>query len=110
DPDAPLIQLQPCRAVYVLLSLIDQSLQRLTLGREPMTVVHHLGVARAESVAQMHHLAIERELLNRATGVQKDSYARTFVHSARLDTDIAVLDQIDPPDAVTSADFVGAFD
>src|SRR5579863_10579777 len=64
DRGIPFVQLQPRRAANVFLRVVDQSLQSLALGREPMAIVNELRVARDESVAQMHHLAIERQLLD----------------------------------------------
>ena len=58
----------------------------------------------------MHHLAIERELFDRAMRMQQDRHARALVDAARLDSDVAILDQVDAADAVASGDLVGALD
>src|SRR5947207_12865148 len=81
-------------------ALIQKGLQRLALGREPEAVVDHLGVPWHERVAQVEHLAVECERLERpARGVQ-DRAARRLVHAARLHPDESVLDDVRTADAV----------
>ena len=58
----------------------------------------------------MHHLAIERELLDRAMPMKQDRHAGRLVNAARLDSDVAILDQIDATDSVAARDLVGALD
>ena len=48
----------------------------LPLGREPVAVVDHLGVARDERVAQVQHLAVERQRLDGAVRGVQDRAAR----------------------------------
>ena len=81
-------------------------LQRLALGREPEAVVDHLGVARDERVAEVHHLAVHRERLDRAVRRVQDRAARRLVDAARLHADVAVLDEVDAADAVLAAESV----
>src|SRR3546814_12340749 len=46
DDDVALVELQPQRAVYPLLALVDQRLQHLALGRPPEPDLHHPPTAR----------------------------------------------------------------
>src|SRR5579872_34090 len=110
DGDAALEQLEARDAIDVALRIVDQRLQRLALGREPVAVVDHLRIARDERVAKMQHLAIEGELLDRAMAVEQHRHAGRLVHAARFDADIAILHQVDAPDAVAPRDLISALD
>jgi hypothetical protein len=58
----------------------------------------------------MHHFAIECELFDRTMTMQEYSHSGAFIYSARFDSNVAILDQVNAPDAMTSTDFVGSFD
>ena len=59
-----------------------------------------------ETVAQMDEVAVESELLDELVGGVEDGHARGFVDAAALHADEAVLDDVDPSDAVATADLV----
>ena len=54
----------------------------------------------------MRGAAVQRDLFDAAVGEVIDGAARRFVHAAALHADEAVLDQVKPADAVTTAEFV----
>ena len=86
--------------VTFVLALVDQRLQHLALGREPEAVVDQLGVARHELVLEVGSTAVERDALDRAVRGEQDGAARGLVDAAALHADEAVLDQVEPADAV----------
>ena len=88
------------------LRVIDQHLQRAALGAPPVAVVDQARVARHQVVFQMRDLAIERDGLDAAVGLQQDGAARRLVAAARLHPDIAVLDEVEAADAVLAAELV----
>ncbi len=106
DEDVSLVELEVHFAGDVLLCLADEGHQGVHLGRVPEAVVDHLGHFRREAVAQVHQVTIERELLHEAMGIVEDRHAGRLVHAAALHADEAVLDHVDPPDAVAAADGV----
>src|SRR3989442_1147146 len=103
DDDVALVEPDPHRARDVARALVHQGLERLALGREPEAVVDHLGVARHEGVAQMEHLAVERERLERPARDVHDRAAGCLVYAPRLHSDEPVLDEVDAPDSVLAA-------
>ena len=58
----------------------------------------------------MGDFAIECDGFDRAMCAQQDGPARRFVTATRLHADIAVLDEIEPANAVRAADFVQGFE
>ncbi len=88
------------------LGLVDQRLERLPFGGEPEPVVHELGVLRHERVPQVHHLAVHRQGLHLAVRVHEDRAARGLVDAPGFHAYKAVLDQVDPADAVLAAELV----
>src|ERR1700730_14559865 len=106
DPRQPLVEPQPDPALDLFLTLVDQRLQHLALGRKPEAVVDNLGIARHQFVLQMHRAAVKAEALDAAMRQLQDRAARRLVDAARLHADKAVLDQIEPADAMLAADLV----
>ena len=86
------------------LSIIACSISRS--GREPEAVIDELGIFRDEAVLEMRGLAVERQRLHGAVGDGEDGAARRFIDAARLHADEAVLDQIEPADAIVMAQAV----
>src|SRR3546814_15413953 len=54
----------------------------------------------------MAHLAVQRDALDRPVGDVQDAAARGLVEAAVLHADEAVLDQVEPADAVGAAELV----
>ena len=90
----------------MLLALVDRRLQHLALGREPEAVVDQLGVARHQLVLEVRRGAIERDELDAPMGGKQDRAAGRFVDAAGLHADEAVLDQVEPADAIVLAELV----
>ena len=86
--------------------MVDQDLQRFALRAEPVAVINQTGIAGHEIVLQVGDLAIEGQTLNRAVGFQKDRSAWGLVTATALHPDVAVLDQIEPTNTVTTADSI----
>src|SRR6185437_15539647 len=106
DPRRTLVELQPYRALDMFLALVDQRLEHLALGREPEAVIDQLGIARHQLVLQMRGVAVERDAFDAAMRGMEDGAARRLVNAARLHADEAVLDQIEPADAMLAAELV----
>src|SRR5665213_998336 len=104
--DMALIELEPHRALDMLLAAVDQRLQHLAFGREPEAVIDELGIARHELVLLMRRAAIERDALDAAMRLMQDGAARRLIDAARLHADEAVLDQIDAANAMPPAELV----
>ncbi len=92
-----------------MLGLIDQSLQRLTLRRPPVTVIDHLGVARHNAVFQVRHFAVQSNGLDGTVGTQHDGAARSLVTAAGLHAHIAVLDDVQTANTVGTRQLVQGF-
>src|ERR1700679_176994 len=103
-----LVELQPHRALDLLLALVDEGLEHVALGREPEAVIDELGIARHQLVLEMGGAAVERDALDAAMGGVEDGAAGRLIDAARLHADEAVLDEIDPADAVLAAQHVEA--
>src|SRR5215471_3177539 len=101
-----LVELEAYPSGGELLAAIDRGLQHLALGREPEAVVDQLGIARHQLVLKMRRAAVERDLLDAAMGREQDRAARRLVHAARLHADEAVLDEVEPADAVLASELV----
>ncbi len=54
----------------------------------------------------MHHLAVHGDRFDRPVRFLEDGAARGLVDAAALHADEAVLEQVDPADAVFAAEFV----
>src|SRR5947208_9468026 len=108
DLCGPLVQFQPHTPLDLLLALIDRRLQHLALGREPEPVVDQLGIARHQLVLEMHRAAVEAEALDAAMSREQDRAARSLVDAARFHADKAVLDEIEPADAMLAAELIEA--
>src|SRR5207253_3797 len=100
DEGIALVELHPHRPAHMLLAPVDQGLQHLALRREPEAVIDELRVARHDLVLEMHGAAVEGDALDTAVGGEQDRAARRFVDAARLHADEAVLDQIEPANAI----------
>src|SRR5271165_6418004 len=98
-----LVELEPHASGDHLLALVDQRLQELALGGEPEAVVDELSVFRHQLVLEMRGAAVEGDRLDRAARGEQNRAAGRFVHAARLHADEAVLDQVEPADAVVVA-------
>ena len=93
-------------AGHELLAFGDRGLEHFALRRVPETVVDHVGVARDEAVAQVHHFAVHRDLLEAAVGEVQDGAAGSFVHAAGLQAHETVFDDVDAADGVVLAERV----
>src|SRR5439155_6266046 len=98
--DAALVELEPHAAADEFLALVDRRLQHLTLGREPEAVVDQLGIFRHQLVLEVRRATVERDLLDAAMRRDQDGAAGRLVHAARLHADEAVLNEIEPADAM----------
>lgn len=59
----------------VFLRMVDQGLQRLTLGREPEAIIDQFSIARHDAVFQMTRTCIQRDLFDATVGFQQDGAA-----------------------------------
>src|SRR5262245_61640327 len=101
--DVALVELEAHRPRHVAHAVVHQPLKRLPLRREPEAVVDHLGVPGHEAVAQVEHLAVERDRFQRSPRDVQDRPTGRLVDAARLHADEAVLDEVHAPDAVLAA-------
>src|SRR5258708_528499 len=101
-----LVELEADRALDALLAFVDEGLQHLAFGREPEAVIDELGIARHQLVLEMRGAAIEGDALDAAMRGVQDGAAWRLVDAARLHADEAVLDEIEPTDAVLAAELV----
>ncbi len=89
------------------LRLANESQERVHLGRIPKTVVHHFGHLGRHPIAQVHEIAIERELLDRGMGEIEERHARRFVHAAAFHAHEAIFHHVDPAHSIAPRDRVG---
>src|SRR3546814_17262228 len=75
-----------------------------TLFRSPEAVIDQFGIADRQFVLEVGGAAIERQLLDAAMRARVDRAAGGFVHPARLHADETVFDQIEPAEAVLTAE------
>jgi len=88
------------------LGLCNEGLDGLALGGEPEAVVNELGVFRDEGVAGVLELAVDDEGFQIAVCGEQDGAAGGLVDAAGFHPDEAVLDDVDPADAVGTAEGV----
>src|SRR5204863_952904 len=79
---------------------VDRGLEHFAFRAEPEAVVDEFGIFRHQLVFEMGGAAVERDRFDAAMGGIKNGAARRLIHAARLHTDKAVLDEIEPPDAM----------
>ena len=63
DLEPTLVELEPHRAVHVLLARVDGLLKQLTLGRVPEPIVDQLSVARDQFVLPVRDFSVEGDRL-----------------------------------------------
>ncbi len=92
----------------MFLAFVDQGLEHRALRTEPESVVDHLGIAGHEIVLQVHGTPLERDAFHAAMGRGHDGPARSLIDAAALHAHEPVFQQIQPADAVGSAQLVQA--
>ena len=100
------VEFQPHNSVHVFLAFINQGLEHLPLGREPVTVVKHVGIPGNQPVPEMHDLAIHGNRFHGNMGDSQDGSPGCFVNPARFHTHVAIFHHIHPADAVFSSQFI----
>src|SRR5262249_55243822 len=101
-----LVELEPDCPGDIALRLVNGGLQHGSLGGEPEAVIDQLGVFGDETIANVHHLAIQG---NRLQGPMRDvqhSAARGLVDAARLHAYEAVLHHVDTANAVLTGQVI----
>src|SRR5579885_1127320 len=106
DAHAALVELEPDRALDMLLALVDEGLQHLALRAEPEAIVDELGVARHQLVLEVHGAAVERQALDAAMGCGQDRAAGRLIDAPALHAHEAVLHQVEPAYAMRAAERV----
>mmetsp|Transcript_7376 Transcript_7376/g.20112 ORF Transcript_7376/g.20112 Transcript_7376/m.20112 type:complete len:469 (-) Transcript_7376:44-1450(-) len=99
-----LVQLHPDQARAVPLGHVDGRLQRLSLRREPESVVEQLGVLWHQLVLQMHLSAIQADGFNRPVRLDQNGTPGRLVHASALHADESRLDDVNAANAVLSAE------
>src|SRR5512143_1186624 len=99
-----LVELDPRRARHVLLRFVHHRLEHDPLGGEPVAVIDQLGVARDQTIAQVHGLAVHGDGLDGPVGGMEERAARRLVDAPGLHADVAVFDEVDAADAVPAGD------
>ena len=95
-----LVQPERHGARETLLRDVHERVVRLALGRPPASLVHEIGIAGRDEILGRQRAAVEHELLELGVGRVEQGTARRLVHAARLHADHAILDEVDPADAV----------
>src|SRR6266545_710084 len=106
DGDVALVELQAHAAVHAGLRSVDQGLQEFPLRAPPVAVVDEARVARHQLVLEVRDLAVKAQGFDRAVRLQHDGSSGGLVAAARLHPDVAVLDEVEPPDAMLAAELV----
>ena len=110
DLRVPLEELDPGGARDVLLVRDDERHQVLVKLAEPEAVVDQVGIGLADQRLEPERFLGEGEELDLAMGLVEHDGGRGLVDLARLDPDEAVLDVVDPADAVLAGDLVELLD
>src|SRR5450830_446380 len=84
----------------VALGVRDEDVKGLLQRREPLAVVDQLGPALAHGPLEPRLLTLDRDVLELLVCGDESHGAGRLVDLARLDADEAVLDHVDPPDAL----------
>src|SRR5215813_9632925 len=100
DRDRAFVELESHGAGDVALNLVDQALQGQALRCEPEPVIDHLRVARNQGIAQVQHLAIQRERLDRPVSRVQNGATGRLVDPAGLHADEAIFHEVDAADAM----------
>ena len=88
------------------LAFINRRLQHYPLRGKPKAIINQLGITRHQLVFQMHRAAIQRDGFDAAMGRQQDCAAWRFIHAARFHADKAVFNQVEPANAIGSAQLI----
>ena len=99
-------QLEPHIAGDVALSFRDERVKRVAQGAEPQAVVDHLGPLLSDQVFETRDLFRKGDVLQCLVGLQQEHRSRSLIDLARLDTDEAILQVIDPSDTVLATNSV----
>ena len=105
-----LVELHPHRARDVLLVRDGEGHQVLVKLAEPEAVVDQVGVGLADQRLEPERLLREGQELELAMRLVQHDGGGRLVDLARLDADQAVLDVVDPADAVLAGELVELVD
>src|SRR5579884_1590779 len=105
-----LVERQRHCACDIFLRALHKRIQRLAQWREPKPVVNQFRVFQRDVLLEMHHITFTAQGLKFTVRRNQQRSARSFVASSRLDSHETVLDDIDAPDSVSSANFVQQLD
>lgn len=95
--------------IDLLLRRHDAVLEELALRREVQAVVEDLGVVEGdELVTQGTHLAVHDETLEVDVGTSQHSQTRSLVAASGLETNEAVLDNVDTAHTVLAGNRIGS--
>ena len=102
----PFEELEPHRARDILLIRDSEGHQVLMELTEPETVIDQVGVGLAHERLEPERFLRKREELEFTMGLVEHDGRRGLVDLARLDADQAILDVVDPADAVLAPELV----
>ncbi len=96
--------------VTSLLCVLDKRVQRLAQGSEPQAEVNQFRIFQSDVLFEVRDIALQAQGFEFAMRGNQQSAAGSLVATARLDSDEAVLHQINPSDGISPADFVQQLD
>ena len=102
--DGAFVEFQAHEPVGRCLGRIDQALQELSLGAEPVTVVDQPGVAWHQIVLQRQDFTVQCDGLDGAVGAEQDGPAWGFVAASTLHAHVTVLNLVQATNAMLATD------
>ena len=106
DDAVALVQLDLHHALHVALGVVDGVADKVHLGGEPEAVVAQAGELGRHPLGDALHLAVHADALQVEVGLAEEGATGSLVDATRLDTDEAVLHNINAADAVLSSDLI----
>src|SRR5215472_2306007 len=104
-----LVQTQSNGAGDFSLGACDEGVERFTKRSEPESEIDEFRILQRDVLLEVHQVAIETQSLELAVRHEQKRAARSLIASARLDTDEAILHEIDAAYTIASANIIQFF-
>ena len=106
DDAVALVQLNLHHTLNVALGVVDGVTDEVHLGSEPESVVAQTGELGRHTLGDALHLAVHAHALQIKVGLTEEGSTGSLVDATRLDTDEAVLHNVNAADAVLASDLI----
>src|SRR5437588_2013698 len=109
DADIALIERQRNRPSDVLLRSLDESVERFAQRREPQPEVNKFRILEPDMLLEVQKIPIQAQRFKFVVSGKQQRASRSLVTATRLNSNKAVLNQIDAPYRIATANFIEQF-